>query len=246
MGNSITDKALAYREFIQREESFVRAAYNPEVEFYTYITSGDLTMVDRLTADNWLDKQEGWGVLSDNKLQNLKYHFVITTAVIARYCINNGMALQTAYNLSDYYIRLADRSSLYETIARIHRDMCLDYTKRMRELQKERVCSAHIIRCVDYIYDNLHTRITLKNLCDITGLSRSYLSKLFLKEMGVHAGDYINEKKIETACNMLRFSDYPAADIAAILAFPSQSYFTEVFKKKTGLTPLAYRNSYSG
>lgn len=240
-----TNKELAYREFVQREEMFRRAAYNPEMEFYTYVMSGDIKMVKELTKENILSKREGWGILSSNELQNVKYHFVITTATIARYCINSGLDLQTAYNLSDYYISKADKCKSIEAVAALHAPMCMDYTKRMHELQKNNISSLHITRCIDYIYDNLHTRITATQLADYVHLSEAYLSRLFKQETGMSISDYICDKKIATAKNMLRFSDYGLADIAAFLAFPSQSYFSKIFKEKTGMTPSSFRNKAS-
>ena len=43
---------------------------------------------------------------------------------------------------------------------------------------------------------------------------------------------------------MLKFSNFPYAEIGAILAFSSQSHFIRTFKKATGLTPREYRNKY--
>jgi len=241
-----TSRILTTREFIQREEAFVRASYNPEIEFYSYVGAGDVAKVKELIKEEFWGKREGWGTLSDNPLRNIKYHFTITTAMLARYCINQGMELQMAYNLSDYYIKKADTCTTIEEVAAIHPVMCLDYTKRMRDLQKKNIFSVHIVKCINYIYDHLHTRITASQLAELTGLSESYLSRIFKKETGSSISDYISEKKIQTARNMLQFSDYSLADISALLAFPSQSYFTEIFKKRTGCTPMEFRNKYGG
>ena len=240
-----TDKNLIYREFLHREEMFVRAPYNPEVEFYSCITSGDVKKVDELTDESILDKREGWGILSENELQNVKYHFVITTAVVARYCINAGLPLQTAYDLSDHYILIADKCKTPRAVAALHKPMCLDYAKRMRSLQKKSVQSPYISKCIDLIYDRLHTKISLGDLAEYCGLSESYLSRLFKEKTGLTVSDYITKQKINTAKKMLRFSDYSVSDIANTLAFPSQSYFTKVFKAECGKTPLAFRNENS-
>jgi AraC-like DNA-binding protein len=56
--------------------------------------------------------------------------------------------------------------------------------------------------------------------------------------------DYIREKKIERAENMLKFSDYDIADIANYLSFSSQSHFTQTFAKQVGLSPKKYRDLY--
>ena len=73
--------------------------------------------------------------------------------------------------------------------------------------------------------------------------------KTFAKNMGRVFGmgiaSYIRKKRMEAACNMLRYSDIPYAEIAQILAFSSQSHFIQVFKADTGMTPHEYRNSAS-
>lgn len=241
MNRSGSISALAYRDFVNREEMFQRASYNPEVEFYTYVQSGDLARVRELTSVSLLDKREGWGKLSEDDLTNVKYHFIITTALIARYCINGGMPLQTAYNLSDYYIRRADQCRKAEDIAALHPVMCLDYTKRMHELAKSHIVSPYVIKSIEYIYDHLHTRITAEELANHAGVSVSYLSKLFKAETGSSISEYIAVKKIETAKKMLQFSDYSILEISMILAYPSQSYFSSAFRKMTGLTPGQFR-----
>ena len=233
-------RELLYKEFVQRENEILRAPYNPELEFYSVIKSGNVARVRELCRQP-LHSKEGLGTLSDHPLQNMKFHFVITTALVARYCIEGGMELAAAYSLSDFYIQKADRCKTLEEISGLHPVMCEDYAKRMKNLQKKKVCSRHIAECIDYIYDHLHTRITVTALADLVGLNETYLSRLFQKEVGSSISEYIKTRKIETAQNMLVYSDFTPAQIAATLAFPSQSYFSEVFKKRTGLTPTKYR-----
>lgn len=236
-------KKLLYKEFIERENDMLRAPYDPELAFYSAIKSGNVKQVHELCKESLLSKQ-GLGVLSENPLQNLKFHFVITTAMIARYCIEGGLELSTAYSLSDFYIQKADLCTTPEAIARLHPIMCEDYAKRMKNLRKKKLCSKHIAKCIDYIYEHLHIRITIDMLAEYLGLTPAYLSRLFKKEIGCSVSEYIQTCKIETAKNMLAYSDYPLAQIANTLAFPSQSYFTEIFKKRTGITPAKYRALY--
>lgn len=236
-------KELAYREFLQRENNIFRAPYQPELEFYTVIQSGNVLKTKEMCRESLLDKQ-GLGLLSKNPLNNIRYHFIITTAMVARYCIEGGLELSVGYALSDYYIQKADLCDSPEQIAELHSTMCLDYAKRMNTLQKTKICSRPVVKCIDYIYENLHTRITVDTLADHVHLNPSYLSRLFKKETGMTINSYIMEKKTETAENMLLYSEYSPAEIAAILAYPSQSYFSSVFKRKTGLPPLQYRRKY--
>lgn len=234
---------LFYREFVQRENDVQRAPYNLELEFYYAIKSGDVNKVQEFCKERLINK-EGLGTLSLDPIQNLKYHFVVTTALVTRYCIEGGLDLATAYSLSDFYIQKADACTTPQDVSDLHPVMCEDYTKRMKALGKQKVCSKHIADCLDYIYDHLHTRITIDDLSNHVSLNPSYLSRLFKKEVGIPISNYIQEKKIETARNMLIYSEHSLSEIASTLAFPSQSYFTEIFRKKTGLTPTEYRSRY--
>ena len=73
------------------------------------------------------------------------------------------------------------------------------------------------------------------------GLSRSYLSRRFSEQTGITIQEYILQVRLEAAANMLRFSEEQIGAIAEYLCFPSQSYFTERFRKQYGMTPGEYR-----
>ena len=236
----VQHKKISYQEFLHREYEFFRAPLAPEMDFYETIRSGNLRKVRSLLNEPFQMKK-GLGVLSDDPLQNLKYHLTITTALIARFCISGGLSQAEAYSLSDYYIRLADEASTPEEISEIHNEMCLHYTKQMQNLQRSTVTSKAVSTAINYIYEHLHTRITLETLASVTNLSAPYFSRLFKQETGNSVSGYIRAKKLETAKSMLASSSYSIAEISASLAFPSQSYFTNVLKKDCGLTPKEYR-----
>ncbi len=236
-----TDKELSYKEFILRENHDFHAPYSPEFAFYIAVKNGEVDKVSQLCKDDFSNKN-GLGKLSDNPLQNMKYHMVVTAALIARYCIEGGMEHEAAYSLSDLYIQKADKCTSIMQISQFHSAMSTDYARRMKNLRKNRVYSKQIVKCMEYIYNNLHKRILISELAQHTGLHPSYLSKLFRKETGITVTDYIQIRKIETAKSMLKYSDNLPTNIASILAFPNQSYFIEVFRKKTGMTPKKYQD----
>ena len=237
------EKEQIYHQYLQREKEFIRAPYQSEFEFYAAVRSGDVARVKQLCEENFEGKQEGWGLLSTNPLQNLKYHFAITVAMIARQCIEGGMELSDSYSLSDFYIRKADESRKASEITDLHKTMCVDYAKKMHSLRKKMITSMPVARAVDYIYDHLHTQITLEDLADYVKLNPAYFSRLFKKEMGIPVSTYIRRQKVETAKNMLAYSEFQVSQIAQILAFPSQSYFAEIFKKETSFTPMEYKRN---
>lgn len=235
-----TRQELIYREFVQRENLFLHAPYYPELEFYAVIRSGDIERTRELCRIP-LTQKEGLGVLSMNELRHFQYHFAITAALIARYCIEGGMELSAAYSLSDFYIQRADRCRTPKEISDLHTTMCMDYAEQMNQITKVATISPQIVLCQDYIYNHLHEKITVAQLAKYVSLSADYVSRLFKKELGIGVSRYILSKKIETAKNMLLYSQYTISEISTTLAFSTQSYFTEQFRKQTGTTPADFR-----
>ena len=235
------EETLARIAFNNREYMITHLPYEREMAFYQSIRMGNVEETKRLFKPLC---GEGFGKLSDDPLRNLKYHFIITIAFITRYCIEGGMEMETAYNLSDVYIRHIDKCNTEEEIHAIHRQSVEDYAKRMHAIVKHELYSKPVALCLDYIYNHLHSKITLKELSEAAGLSESYLSKLFRKELGVTVSQYISQKRIEAAENLLKYSDYSCIEISNYLCFNSESYFIQVFKSYTKITPKEYRNKF--
>lgn len=228
-------------EFLNHEALEGHRVIETEFTFYDAIANGNIDYVVKNCKENTFVNPSGMGKLSDNELQNIRYHFVVTTAMITRYCVHAGMEQEKAYGLSDFYISKMDKCQSIPEIAALHDTMCIDICKHMNVIKNSMIVSRPIVLCIDYIYSHIHYRITIQELAEYLELSESYLSKLFRKEIGVPLSQYILDLKIEKAKNMLQFSNYNIVDIANYLSFSSQSHFIQVFQKKTGLTPHKYR-----
>lgn len=235
------EQALAKTAFKNREYMLSHLPYEREMEFFQSIKMGNIEEMRRLFKPLGA---EGMGKLSEDPLRNLKYHLVITVAFITRYCIEGGMESETAYNLSDIYIQQIDKCRTPEDIDLIHRSAVEDYANRMHIIIKNKLFSKPVAVCVDYVYNHLHCKMTLKELAQAAGLSESYLSKLFRREMGVTVSQYISRKRIEAAENLLKYSDFSCVEISNYLCFNSESYFIQVFKSYTKMTPREYRNKF--
>ena len=235
------EQALAKTAFNNREYMLSHLPYEREMAFYQSIKTGNVKEAKRLFKP--LDA-EGMGKLSDDPLRNLKYHLIITVAFITRYCIEGGMEMETAYNMSDAYIQRIDKCAGKDEIHAIHQELVEGYAKRMHDIIKHRLLSKPVILCIDYIYNHLHSRITLKELAQTAGLSESYLSRLFKKEIGATVSQYIAQKRVEAAENLLKYSDYSCVEISNYLCFNSESYFIQVFKSYTKMTPREYRSKF--
>ena len=231
-------------EFISHEMLERHRPLEDELSFYNAIADGNIEYIKKNISNNEFTNSEGMGKLSEDATQNLRYHFVVTTAMVTRYCVHSGMEQERAYQLSDFYILKMDKCKTIKEISALHDTMCLEITKEMDSIKSKQVLSKPIVLCIDYIYSHIHFRITIKELAEYLGISESYLSKLFKKEMSIPLSQYILELKIEKARNLLQYSDYSISDISNYLSFASQSHFIKVFQKIVGVTPHKYRNQH--
>ncbi len=215
-----------------------------EFLFYKAVANGDVEAVKKNCEQGRFVEREGVGILSRNPVTNLKYHFVITTAMVTRLCRQNGMELEQAFHLSDFYIQKLDDIHTVQGVQKLHDEMVINYTEKMRRYLRSDANSKHINACKEYIYSHIKEHITIEDLADEFGVSASYLSRLFKKETGVSVSAYIREQKMEIAKNLLRFSDYSMADIANRLSFSSQSHFIQQFRETVGMTPKKYRDEH--
>lgn len=241
---------LNHKLYMQREENKRHLAYETEFGFYKAIASGNKSNVETarkrfLESVKAENAKEENGLLSKNPVQNSKYHFAIMTAMITRHCVEAGLNREIAYNLSDIYIQKADTLTSIEAIEALKSDMINEYTDQMKNLKKQGVYSRHIVRCIDYINDNLNTKLTVNSIADKLGMNPTYLSKLFSKETGKSLSQYIKLQRLVAAGNMLKYTDYSITDISEYFGFSSQSHFTNAFQNEYGLTPKKYRDKYS-
>ena len=90
--------------------------------------------------------------------------------------------------------------------------------------------------------ENLHSSLTLDDVCADVCFSKSHLKNLFKKNTGYSIMDYYTHLKIERAKILIDAGEKSFSDIAALLDFGSIHYFSRVFKRKTGLSPTEYKN----
>lgn len=242
------NKELNSRLFMQREEQKCHVEYKHEYSYYNNVTEGNVEAVTKILAnpmDIRMYESPQYGELSKDFLRNIRYHFVVSVALITRLCVEHGLERELAYTLSDLYIGRMDLIQSASQILSLHNEMLLDFTYKMADLPKKHVYSIQIVKAIEYIYHHRNERLTVDMVADTLGINRSYLSSLFRKETSASISSFIRSEKIKAAANMLRFSDYTYSDIAEYFGFASQSHFIQCFRKETGLTPMKYKNQFS-
>lgn len=99
-----------------------------------------------------------------------------------------------------------------------------------------------ISKVKDFISKNFALPISLEETAAEVFLSKNYLSSLFKSELGISFNDYVETVRIQNSKILLLNTRQSMSEIATNVGFSSQSYFSKVFKRHTGMTPMQYRN----
>ncbi|MBE6589242.1 MAG: helix-turn-helix domain-containing protein [Ruminococcaceae bacterium] len=98
-----------------------------------------------------------------------------------------------------------------------------------------------ITQILRYIHRNYATDLTSEEICRAFYCSRSHFSHIFKKETGKSFREYLTDVRMEDAKSLLRYSKLSVTEIALSVGFGDPNYFSNVFKRCEGCSPLAYR-----
>lgn len=101
--------------------------------------------------------------------------------------------------------------------------------------------SPAIEKSIQYIAANYMERLSLEHISSRVYLNKSYFSELFKKETGINYNDYINQVRIQKACEFLLTGQYSLSEVAQMVGFSDQNYFSKVFKRIMGESPKKYQ-----
>ena len=101
--------------------------------------------------------------------------------------------------------------------------------------------SLAIQNTIKYIRLHYSEKLTLHDIAENVYLSEGYLCAQFSKEVGKSFLEFLNEVRIEEAKALLKKAELKVYQIAEKVGYVNTKYFTDVFKKYTGLTPLKFK-----
>ena len=99
-------------------------------------------------------------------------------------------------------------------------------------------------KTLNYIERNIKKSITLQDVAEHINVSTYYLSRMFKQELNVNYITYLTTRKMEIAKEMLANTNEPVINVAMELSYNDANYFSKVFKKNIGLTPVEYREQH--
>lgn len=139
-----------------------------------------------------------------------------------------------------YLTKPTNPVELIETLRQIEKK--LSRSPGMRPERNKQPGNQLIMKAQEYIASNYSRKITLKDMADELYISPNYLCELFKRHTDKNLTDYISAYRIDRAKELLMDVRYRVNDVAYMVGFSDAQYFSNLFKKKVGMTPTEYRN----
>lgn len=185
------------------------------------------------------------GVTSNNAIRQLKNNIIINTTLCTRAAIDGGLEYDTAYELSDHFIQLAEQTDNPDILYEILGKTSYTFAEKVAQAQTPFSTDERLQKAIRYIQQNTNQHITVGDVARYTGFSKSYFSAYFKENLGFTVSDFILRCKLEEGRRLLQFTNKPISTISTFLCFSSQSHFQTAFKKQFGMTPNEYRRKRS-
>ena len=94
----------------------------------------------------------------------------------------------------------------------------------------------------EFIYQNSHQKLSVDDVAKHVYLSKIYCENIFKKATGQTLITFINNEKVRLAREYLATSEMSLVKVSEQLGFTDYNYFSRLFKKVTGISPLQFRN----
>lgn len=156
-------------------------------------------------------------------------------------------------------IRLLSESATLATSTEMHADLLLtgnlyricayllrEYTVREELAENARAPRnvANVEKALELIYYRYAEPITVEDAARATGYGKSNFCKIFKGTVGDTFHSLLNRQRVESACELLRETDLPVAEIAVQVGFGEAKTLCRVFKSLLGRSPGEYRKNY--
>ena len=138
-----------------------------------------------------------------------------------------------AWRMNDAVARIAAMRALYDVIYRMKKEQQKAY------IPSDRL--GLIGPAVEAIHQQFTDRsLTVTSLAARCNMSEVYFRKLFIHQFGISPKEYILQKRMEYACQLLALGEFGVSEVAELCGYGEPCHFSREFKKRFGASPNSY------
>lgn len=175
-------------------------------------------------------------------LRNLKNYFIIMNTLLRKAAEQGGVHPLYLDRMSSSFARKIELLTTTTTASELMRDMFRSYCRLVNK-HAMKSYSPPVQKAITCIDSDLTADLSLRTLAAMQNLSSGYLSSLFRQETGQTLTDFVNQKRMRLAMQLLSTTNLQIQTIAQHCGILDVHYFTKMFKKYAHMTPREYRET---
>lgn len=145
-------------------------------------------------------------------------------------------------HLNNCFREFKEKSNGYELAVKANILNALSVIYRLSDDSQPKTDDTYIKQAIKFIRKNFTEDISLDDIANAVGLSKSYFMHKFKTYTGCTANEFLRHTRCSHAKHLLTQSDASISEIATRCGFSDISYFTKVFKKEIGHLPSKYKS----
>ncbi|MEE8441762.1 MAG: helix-turn-helix domain-containing protein [Spirochaetia bacterium] len=218
-------------------------------EFATYPLDKERALLDQIRVGNISRAQETLNELlghvffaSGSEIDSIRHRARELLVLLSRAVLTEGADPEEVFGLNYRFVDALDQQQDINGIAYWMARIARRFADLI--LYMPNVAHGTVMRkAVRHIKSHLSESIRIRDVAEQVGLSPTYFSRLFAREMGKPFVTYVTHTRMERARELLRTTNGTITSIASDVGIQDHSYFTKLFRRETGVTPSTYRAS---
>lgn len=230
------NRVIVFNDIISHNTSKSPYPLNEELAVINCLRTGNRAMVE--------DKVKGfYKCLHQGGNPSKAYLHGATAALlgsILKFCMENNAG---SAGILDEELKSFERLQRCETNSELQEKVVAILQQIIDKLAEREKTNKLVESAIDIIRSSYYADITLDCIARKIYITPGYLSQLFKQETGINFLDFLNQYRIQKAKEYLTGSFLKSYEIAGKTGFKDEKYFSQVFKRYTGLTPIQYREN---
>jgi len=189
---------------------------------------------DIVITDMNMHDMDGLNLINELNIINPQVKII----VVSGYDDFNFVKSSLKMGVADYLLKPVSEEELLSAIEKV----CLEINKTDSNIDHKKL--KIIEKSKEYIDKNYMNPISLKQVSDYLGISPTYLSEIFTIYNNDNFVEYITNVRINKAKELLSDPVIKVYEVGSMVGYEDSAYFSRVFKKVTGLSPVNYQKKH--
>lgn len=235
---------LSEVQFVNQEHtvwnmSLMEERYKRENELMDAISRGQIHKAEQLLSGFSMQPFERR--MSD-PVRNAKNYSIIMNTLSRKAAEQGGVHPVYLDSVSSDFAKKIEQLNTASDLVTLMKEMFRSYCRLVRK-HSIRQYSPPVQKAIIYIDSDLTADLSLSALAAMQNVSAGYLSSLFKQETGQTLTEYVNQKRVRYAMQLLSTTNLQIQTIAQYCGIVDVHYFSKLFKKQVGKTPKEFREN---